>query len=208
MLIGIVLAAGASTRMRHVKALLPADASGATFLSRIVETLWNGGLDDVVVVTGFHRAAIEAEVEKWVPPRRVRTVHNLQHEQGQLSSLQAALRIVDRPGVEGVVVTPVDAPRVKSETVAYLVAEYRRTHALLVRPAHPDGRHGHPVLFDRRLFSDLLAADPGAGAKSIVRNQIASGGGIEVLVDDPGAFEDVDTPDQYTRVVEQRRDPE
>jgi molybdenum cofactor cytidylyltransferase len=199
MLVGVVLAAGASTRMGRVKALLPAGADAETFLSRVVRTLREGGLEDVVVVTGYHRDAVEQEVERWPTP--IRVVYNPAHEYGQLTSLQAAIRVVDRPGVEGIVVTLVDVPLVKPDTVAHLLAEYRRTRATLVRPVDRTGRHGHPVIFDRRLFAELLSADYDAGAKPIVRGQISSGAGLEVEVDDVGAFEDIDTPDHYQRVI-------
>jgi len=199
MLVGIVLAAGASTRMGRIKALLPVDATGETFLSRIVRTLREAGVEDVVVVTGYHREPVEEEVERW--ETSVRVVHNPAHDQGQLTSLQAAIRLVDRPGVEAIVVTLVDVPLVTKATITRLITEYRRTHAAFVRPVNRRGQHGHPVIFDRRLFAEVLSAKGEEGAKPIVRGQIACGAGIEVPIDDDGAFQDVDTPDQYQRLI-------
>lgn len=199
MLVGIVLAAGASTRMGRAKALLPAGRADDTFLSRAVATLREAGVEDVIVVTGHHREAIEREIERWQAPPRV--VYNALHEQGQLTSLQAAVRLADRPGVEAAVVSLVDVPLVSVETVRRLIAAYRAAHATLVRPVDRAGRHGHPVIFDRRLFPELLAADPATGAKPIVRAQIASGAGVEVPIEDEGAFQDIDTPDTYERII-------
>ena len=65
------------------------------------------------------------------------------------------------------------------------------------RPGRGAGRHGHPVIFDRTLFAELRCADPAAGAKPVVRAHEAQA--ADVIVDDPGAFTDVDTPEDYLR---------
>ena len=65
------------------------------------------------------------------------------------------------------------------------------------RPGRRVGRHGHPVIFDRTLFAELRCADPAAGAKPVVRAHEAQA--ADVIVDDPGAFTDVDTPEDYLR---------
>ena len=49
------------------------------------------------------------------------------------------------------------------------------------------------------LTADLLAADPGASARDLVRSYAARG--IELHTDDDGPFLDVDTPDEYHRLV-------
>jgi molybdenum cofactor cytidylyltransferase len=67
--------------------------------------------------------------------------------------------------------------------------------APIVRAVH-GGRHGHPVIFKRRVFDALRAADPSVGAKEVVR----SAGIEDVEVDDPGVLTDVDTPGDYVRV--------
>jgi CTP:molybdopterin cytidylyltransferase MocA len=59
--------------------------------------------------------------------------------------------------------------------------------------------HGHPVLIDRSLFPILRAADPSLGIKPIVRAHVSSAG--DVVVDDTGAFLDIDTPDAYQRTI-------
>ncbi len=195
MIPGVVLAGGASSRMQgRPKALLPAGSGGGTFLERIVSTLRSGGVDDVVVVTGHHHAAVGGRASLLRP--MVRVVRNPRPERGQLSSLLVALGVVDHPGVRAMLVTLVDLPLISAETVRAVLDAHRRTGAPLVRPGR-DGRHGHPVVFDRRLFRDLRRADPARGAKPVVRAHEAEG--CVVAVEDPGAFTDVDTPEDYRR---------
>ena len=195
----IVLAAGASVRMGRPKALLrcpdPDEGRGRdrTFLRTILETLRDGGVDDTVVVvrpgdagvldeiaaTGFGRAAI-----------------NPRPEQGQLSSLLTGLDAVDAPDIDAVLVTLVDVPLITATTVRILCERAPASPAAIVRAVYR-GRHGHPVIFKRALFTELRRADPAVGAKAVVRAAAIE----DVEVDDPGVVEDVDTPDDYRRVV-------
>jgi molybdenum cofactor cytidylyltransferase len=195
----IVLAAGRSSRMGQAKALLPLD-NGENFLRRIVRTFREAEVEDVVVVIGHEAAAIESAFER--DPLTARFVRNDAYETGQLSSLVAGLRVIDRPGVVAALLTLVDAPLVAAATVRAVVETYRRTHAAIVRPVSR-GRHGHPVLIDRALFGALRAADRRAGAKPIVRAHASPAGDVEV--DDEGAFADVDTPAEYEALISRLR---
>jgi len=100
--------------------------------------------------------------------------------------------------VQGVVMTLVDVPLVQTATVAALIEVWTRTGAPIVRPMRGTS-HGHPVLFDAAVLPELAAADPQAGAKPIVRAHEAQM--ANVLVEDAGAFFDVDTPDDYARAL-------
>ena len=117
------------------KALLPIDTSGRSFLEHIIATLQNGGVAEVLVVIG-HQADLIAERLEDVGPT-VRLVRNSQYALGQLTSLQAALDVADRPGVEGLLVTLVDVPLVSALTVRAVLARHRETRAPIVRPAAP-----------------------------------------------------------------------
>ena len=193
MIRGIVLAAGASSRMGQAKAALPFGQTGETFVARVVRTLLRGGVPDVTVVAGAHIDAVLIAMPSHEP--RARVIEHVGWQQGQLSSLQAGLAAIDGPLLEAALVTLVDVPLVQPSTVAAVIAEWRRTRAAIVRPADGD-RHGHPVIFDRSVFADLRAADLSAGAKSVfAKHQV-----INVQVEDPGAFTDLDTPGEYEEV--------
>lgn len=196
MISAIILAAGASSRMGQAKAALSIGSTGETVVSRVIKTLLDGGVPRVVVVAGAH---IDA-VRNAMPPHesRATVVEHLGWEQGQLSSLLAGLQAIDDPQLEAAMVTLVDVPMVSSSTVAAVMSEWRRTRAPIVRPASGQ-RHGHPVIFDRSVFADLRSADPNVGAKAVFathKDRV-----LNVEVNDPGAFEDIDTPGDYQRVL-------
>src|SRR5437870_1579351 len=127
MIPGIILAAGKSSRMGRVKALLPIGPH-ETFLDRVARTLRGGGVDDVIVVIGADAQAIRSAIASSGTP--VRVVENPNYEQGQLSSLVAALSTVDRPGVTAILVTLIDVPLIAETTVRTLLGEYRAGNAL------------------------------------------------------------------------------
>jgi molybdenum cofactor cytidylyltransferase len=104
--------------------------------------------------------------------------------------------------VEAALVTLVDAPLVSVATVVRLVEAWRPQRPLIVRPARA-AEHGHPVLFDRRLFDELRAADPARGAKTVVRAHDADI--VNLPIDDPGAFLDIDTEQEYREVLRARQ---
>lgn len=193
----IVLAAGKSSRMGRLKANLPVRAGeNETFLTQIVRTLMSAGIDDVVIVLGYEMEAVLSNFRE--SGLSARFVENPDYASGQLSSLVAGLRVVDRPGVAATLVTLVDVPFVSEATVRAVVERYRETHARIVRPMRR-GRYGHPLLVDRSLFDQLRRADPNLGAKAVVRAHATPEGDVEV--DDDGAFADIDTPEEYQRAL-------
>jgi molybdenum cofactor cytidylyltransferase len=196
----IVLAAGESTRMGSPKALLR-DSTGRTFVARILSTLAAAGFRDVTVVTGYLHAAIVAAVAADRARGAGLTIHfarNADPSLGQLSSLLVGLDHVSRPGVTAAMVTLVDVPLLSADTIRAVVAAYRHTHAPIVRPAHAE-LHGHPVIFDARVFPELRAADRAQGAKAVLR--VHERDIVNVAVDDAGALADIDTPEDYRKAV-------
>lgn len=194
---GLVLAAGRSSRMGRAKALLPTGSAGETFLSRIVRVLRDGGVDDVLVVVAGGSPVVDAVARLDGPPR---VVINPTPDQGQLSSLQAGLLAVDRPGTSGLLVTLVDVPLVSEVAVRALLDAHRETRAPVVRPVQ-GGRHGHPVIFDRSVFEEIRRAEGGQGAKTVI--QAHQREVVEVPIDEEGLFRDVDTPADYAEVFKQ-----
>jgi molybdenum cofactor cytidylyltransferase len=180
--------------MGRPKALLPIGA-GDTFFDRVTRTLLAAGVDEIVVVVGADAEAIRSAVR---PMAGVRIVDNPNYEQGQLSSLLTGLSAIDAARASAALITLIDVPLVTEATVRTLIAAQRERGAPVVRPVS-NGRHGHPVIFSRALFAELRRADPAQGAKPVVRAHSAEM--IEVPIDDEGAFTDIDTREDYERII-------
>lgn len=204
MIAGLILAAGRSSRMGQSKALLTCP-DGRTFVRALADALRAGGVEAPVIVGRADDAALHVEVQGF--RSGVALVMNPDADRGgQLSSVLAGLREVDRPGVCAIMIIPVDAPLVTADTISTLIAVFTATGAPIVR-ARYEGRNGHPVIFSRALFEELRGADPGLGAKAVLRAH--SSALINVDVDDAGVVGDVDTPEDYRRLFDapERPDP-
>lgn len=197
MIPALILAAGRSERMGRAKALLAFGTNGQTFVSHLVESLRAGGIEDVLVIGRAGDDALEVEVTRC----GARLVENPDADRGQLSSLLAGLNAADRPGVRGVLVMPVDIPLVRSGTIARIRTAFLEGTAPIVRAVH-GGRHGHPVVFGRRVFDALRHADPSVGAKAVLHAH--AGAILDVEVDDPAVLRDVDTPEDYREMFPQQ----
>jgi molybdenum cofactor cytidylyltransferase len=180
--------------MGRDKARLPIP-SGGWFLSRLTRTFLAAGCSEVLAVVGPLGDEIHAAAEREHLP--VRFVVNPDSSRGQLSSLQEALAVLSTREPRALLMAPVDQPLIAVDTVRRVIEEWARSTAPIVRPAW-NGRHGHPVLFDARVLPELRQADLSVGARAVVRAHASEAHDVEVA--DPGAFEDIDTPEDYRRV--------
>ena len=182
--------------MGRSKALLPFGRSyPVTFLEQIVSAMHRAGIRDLFVVGRPGDAALIGAVDRLSV--NTRFISNTDHDLGQLTSIVAAINAVDRPGIQGLMVMPVDLPLVRVETFERLLQASAARPASIVRPAHR-GRHGHPIVFDRASFGALRRADPAIGAKPVLRaheDRI-----LNVEVEDTGVLRDIDSIEEYVAV--------
>ncbi len=164
-----------------------------TFARRIVAVLGQLGSAPPIVVLGRHAPVIAPDLTGLA----VRVVTNPNPDQGQLSSLQLALRHVGP--CRGCLVWPVDQPAVTLEVVRGLVTLFRPEPGPLIVMPECTGRRGHPAIFGAALFPELLGIPPGHGPKELIRAHEAD---ITLLhTDDTATIDDVDTPADYERLV-------
>ncbi|HEU4885776.1 MAG TPA: nucleotidyltransferase family protein [Longimicrobium sp.] len=191
MICGIVLAAGRSRRMGEPKALLR--AGDETFLQRAVQALREGGCAYVVVVT----ARLDDETARTIAEEAAALdagiAVNPAAESQQADSLRIGLMALP-PEARAAVVAPVDVPDVSGALVRALIEAHGRTGAPVALPAR-GGRHGHPVLFDRRVFGELMRPDLPQGARTVIHAHAAELAEVPVDALSP----DLDTPEDYRR---------
>jgi molybdenum cofactor cytidylyltransferase len=180
--------------MGRSKALLPAGRGAETFVARLAAVLTAGGIDDVLIVGRPGDLALRAAA---LALGAVSYVSNPRADEGQISSIVAAMDVADRPGVDGLLVLPVDQPLVTSATIAAVLDAFRRVRPPVARATH-GGAHGHPVVFARAVFDELRGVPPGAGARAVVRAHGARV--LDVEVPDEGVLIDIDDPEAYARI--------
>ena len=182
---GILLAAGESRRMGYPKPLLK--IAERTFVEHALATMLEV-VPRVVVVLGAHAERIQAAVPA---DPRVSVVENRNFSRGQLSSLQTGIEAVRRD-LDGVMIHLADHPIVRADTFRAVLSSYGRGGEQIVI-ARYQGRRGHPVIFDRSVFDELMHTPDSEGARAVVNADASRVSYAEV--DDPGVVLDLDTPE-------------
>ncbi|MGH7676497.1 MAG: nucleotidyltransferase family protein [Gemmatimonadales bacterium] len=195
---GIALAGGLSSRMHRPKALL--DFRGAPFAVRILEAFEALDLKTRVVVLGPDAP----RVRPVLAAHDCVIIENAEPDSGPIGSLRLALAALGPVRPSAALVWPVDLPHVRLTTVERLIEAYRRA----ATPAPPaavvpvfGGRRGHPVIWDAALFNELATSEPAAreGPRAVMhahRSEV-----LAVPVEDPAVVDDLNTPDDYERLV-------
>ncbi|HLI64224.1 MAG TPA: nucleotidyltransferase family protein [Terriglobales bacterium] len=202
---GVVLAAGFSSRMGRDKALLPwppvAEGTPAanTFLGATIDLL-QAHSDLVIVVAGTNAPVISPVVYAHGGFLAV----NRRPERGQFSSLQVGLQEVINHGRDAAFIALIDRPPVLPRTLqelreAFLSAD---SDVWAVVPEFRHGKeiiHGHPILIGCEMIDAFRRAPATATAREVehqYQQHIRY-----VPVDDPRLAMNVDTPEDYARLV-------
>ena len=158
---GLVLAAGASTRLGRPKQLLPFGTT--TLLGQVIaEARAASALDEVVVVIG----GAATEVRRRVDLAGAKVVENPEFTQGCSSSYRTGLGALD-PRAQAVTVLLGDQPGVDRTVIDTVVDEWRRTQDRILLASYRT-REGHPLVFARALFDQLVGLQGDKAAWKIV----------------------------------------
>ena len=145
---GLILGAGASTRLGPPKQLLP--YRGTTMLGWVVaQAEQASGLDEVIVVLGRAADVICERVNFGT----AQVVENLVFGEGCSSSYRAGLAAIDSHSVAIMIILG-DQLGITPETIDTLAEEWRRTEAPIALCSY-GGRKGHPMVFAQPMFDQL-----------------------------------------------------
>lgn len=189
---GIILAAGAGSRMGRTKQLLP--FRGQTILESVIDSALASSLHRVIVVLGHEAEVLSARIAH----RNLTIVHNAEYARGQSSSLKAGLQALTAASDAALFLLG-DQPLITPATIDQLLAAYATTPSPIVLPVF-EGRRGNPVLFDRETFATMATIDEDCGARSLF-SQYAERL-LKVPVADPSIHFDIDTEDDYRRLLQ------
>ena len=192
----VVLAAGLSSRMGVPKQTL--QFRGQSMLRRAALAALGAGCRPVVVVTGAYAEQSRGELRGL----DVLEVVNALWETGMASSVRAGVEglVGADPEVAAAVLMLCDQPHVNAEVINGLVAAYRATGRPVVASAY-GGSFGVPALFGRALFAELARLEGAAGAKQVIKRHAAEAHFLPFR----GGEVDVDTPDDFSRLIENGR---
>lgn len=189
----ILLAAGSSSRMGQPKQLLP--VGDDTLLKTMVRVAMGASPNAVVVVLGSNDEAHRSSIQD----TSAEIVFNADWSRGMGSSLKAGLLHLQKQHseTEAAIVMVCDQPHVTSQHLTLLVEHFKNTGKPIVASYYQDTA-GVPVLFDKRLFAEILLLEDSQGAKKILRQHAPQ---VELINFPEGAI-DLDTPEDYRSFLE------
>jgi molybdenum cofactor cytidylyltransferase len=191
---GIILAAGTSSRMGRNKMLLT--VNGESLVHGAARRALAGGLSPVIVVLGSDAPRAAAELNGLA----CQTVTNPDFASGLASSMRVGLSALPETARAAMILLG-DMPRVTPEMIAALRERYEATGAPLVASNY-EGVTAPPILYDRRLFAELLAMTGDRGGQQVIERHRRD---AQVLQWPAAALADIDRPEDYAALSDAGR---
>ncbi len=184
----ILLAAGQSKRMGSNKQLL--SLSGKPFIRHCLDNLLEGGLHDIVVVLG----PTGQEIEPVIADLPVSIAWNTAEESDMADSVRIGLGALPEH-ITGVLVCLGDHPLVTAATVKHIITSCTPHPDKIIIPVF-NGKKGHPTFFPRAVIEEIFTV-------ATLRDIIHQDAERIALVDisDPGVTVDIDTPEDFQRIM-------
>ncbi len=190
----ILLAAGESSRMGQLKALLP--WRGVTLLEDQLHVLLDAGVEHVIVVLGHDADRLKPIVDavdgaSWTL--------NSDYLQGKTTSLKTGAAALPGREASDVLLLNVDQPR-NTEAVRALLERHRSSGHRITIPTY-GGKGGHPILIVAELLRELAdIEEESQGLLAVVRRHADATERFEL--DDPSLLWDLNTPEQYQQALD------
>jgi molybdenum cofactor cytidylyltransferase len=185
---GVLLAAGSSRRMGDVNKLL-AEIEGEPLVRRAVRAMLDGGIMDLVVVTGHQHDDVVAALDGLA----VSVAHNADFATGQAGSVATGIAALPAT-VSGALIALGDMPFIAPELVAEMIRDHSGLGDHETRISFPvhAGRRGNPVLWGRGFFDALGQLGGDMGGRQVLRENPAAVNSISWH--DDSIHHDIDTP--------------
>jgi len=183
---GFVLAAGTSSRMGRNK--LTEMLDGKALVRHAVDAALASRLDPVLVVTGHEAQKLSAALEG----ADVVFVHNERFREGLSTSLQTGIAAVPQD-CAGAMIVLGDMPGISPALIDRLIAAFDPHAGRAICVAAAQGRRGHPVLWGRAFFAEMMALTGDRGAQQLLASH--AGQLAEIEADDEAPVTDIDTTD-------------
>ena len=192
---GLLLAAGASTRMGRPKQLLP--FAHGTLVEHSLQEALKSDLDKIILVLGHKAGEIKRVLCDTLENPKLRVIENRQYHQGISSSILAGLSAVEKTH-DHVMILLADMPHIHARLINRLIQHYRRSR-LQLGAVKMKGRRSLPVIIGRRFYPQLHKLTGDRGARDIFKKY-----GDQVCLVEPDFFyddRDIDTPEDYEKLT-------
>ena len=191
----IILAAGASTRMKRQKLLLP--FNGKTIIETVAENVRQSVNSNVMVVLGSHREQIREQFVNF----NVKFCVNENYPDGMLSSVICGFRALPKEAKAALIFLG-DQPQIPSLVTDLVIETWQKTGKGIIIPTF-NGRRGHPVLIETKYKIEIKKLDPQKGLRLL--SEKFKDDVFEVKCNIPEILRDIDTPEEYQYEIDKQQ---
>lgn len=184
----LIPAAGLSSRMGKWKMILPYKKT------TIVENSITNALkvsNRIILVTGHRSEELTEKLRKYP---NVLTINNRNFEKGMFSSVQTGVRLIKS---DWFFITMGDMPDIE-EAIFRKLIEVRDNNSDscdIIRPKYK-GKRGHPVLLHKKTIKTIIDEPVSSEMKNVFTHFRV----LDIEMDLPCTFRDIDTPGEYSRI--------
>ncbi len=162
----VLLAAGEGVRMGGVaKSLIR--LQGVPLINRQLMALGGAGVDEVVVVTGHARDAVQAQVQVQVLSFPVTLAHNAGYAQGQQSSVRLGLSALSA-NLDAILIVLADQPLIGASDLTELIAVFKKKATGHIVMPMVGAQRGNPVVIDDVARAQVLASEANLGCRDLM----------------------------------------
>lgn len=187
----ILLAAGVSSRMGSIKALLPWE--NKTLIEWQIEKIKESGIEEIIVVLGSKAEEIQNKIKNL----DISIVLNPDYEKGKTTTIKKGLSGV-KNAESDIMLLAVDQPR-HGWILKKVIDDHIRNKSLISCPVYK-GSKGHPIIFQNKLRKELFEIEEKfQGIRKITTKYSGSVNTIEVDSDTVNI--DINTPEEYQEAI-------
>ena len=195
MIDAILLAAGSSRRMGEKnKLLMP--YSDSSIIKQVASQVSKSKINKLIVVLGYDHKPIMESLQEL---KQIEFVYNSIHTFGQMSSIQAAMSLIDKKQ-KGFMICLGDMPTLTTEEYNLVIDGFLKNHSpkRITRPVYKE-QIGHPVIFDSLYRKEIIDTSKFKSCKSIIEKN--KGHLEKIEVSSVNFFLDIDNPSDYKRLM-------
>lgn len=194
-IVAALLAAGTSSRTAPTHKLLARDSGGTAMLARTARNLLaSRKLAHVFVLLPPQGTAFTEQLTALLPQSHRLSAHSVLSGRHELSATvgRAAALAISRHAA-ALLIQPGDMPLVEPDTADRMISLFREDNTTDVVVPVCSGNQGNPVLWNARIFPDLMRLTGDRGAKALLRRPDIICRSVQA---DETVLTDFDTPDR------------
>lgn len=188
----VLLAAGASSRFGENNKLL-ADVAGMPLIRHVALALTKARLKEIVVVV----QSGSSDVREALDGLNVHCCESPQSTMGMAHSIRAGISALG-PDANCAMIVLGDMPGLTTQLIEQLVSAFESAEfKKIIYPIDQAGKQGHPVIWPKAYFSELMRLNGDRGAKELLQSHADQT--ITIMTREHSAFTDIDTPEDIEK---------